>query len=192
MNHQASIPSTQTLIHRPRTLALAVAAVLSAGVVAGCSSSTTPAGSESQAPTCPISVSDGWVKAADKGMTAAFGTLSNGGGQPVTITAAATPASTSMELHEVVDDNGTMVMKAVADGFPVPANGSLILEPGGYHLMLMDVTAPIKAGQDVTFTLTCSNGATTQVTAQAKDFTGGEESYKKDGMDSMAPSPAMS
>jgi hypothetical protein len=137
-------------------------------------------------------VSDGWVKAADKGMTAAFGTVANSSGQEVTITAASTPSSSTMELHEVVDNNGAMVMQPVAGGLQVPANGTLTLEPGGYHLMLMDVTQPIQAGDDVTFTLTCSDGGTTEITAQAKTFTGAEEQYQKGSMESMESSDSMS
>ena len=37
----------------------------------------------------------------------------------------------------------------------MPANGSFTLAPGGNHIMLMNIPAPIKPGQDVTITLTC-------------------------------------
>lgn len=177
---------------RRRGTVLAAAGLLGLAGLTGCSSASSPAASPNPSQGCPVTVADGWVKTADKGMTAAFGTLSNSSSEAVTITAASSPASSSMELHEVVDDNGQMVMQPVPGGFTVPASGSLTMEPGGYHLMLMDVSAPIEAGQDVTFTLTCADGASTEFTAQAKDYTGGEETYKNDGMDSMAPSPSMS
>ncbi|WP_433550265.1 copper chaperone PCu(A)C [Micromonospora zamorensis] len=45
-----------------------------------------------------IGIRDPWVKAADKGMTAAFGTLANDGDSDVTLTSATTSVS-SMELH---------------------------------------------------------------------------------------------
>ena len=47
-------------------------------------------------------------------------------------------------------------MQPVPGGFTVPANGMLTLEPGGFHIMLMGVSAPIRAGAEVPFTLTCS------------------------------------
>ena len=185
-----------------RFITTASASLLTVAGLAGCSSDTTTTATTDSSPSgsasagCPITVADAWVKAADTGMTAAFGELDNTTAADVTITGASSPAATSMELHEVVEDNGSMVMQPVKGGFTVPANDHLHLEPGGYHLMLMDVTAPIKAGDDVTFTLTCSDGATTEFTAQAKTYTGAEEQYKGDGMesmdpmDSMAPSPS--
>lgn len=166
--------------------ATAVAAVTLGGLTA-CSG--TPADPQA-APTtgCPVSVADPWVKSADAGMTAAFGTLTTAGSQDVTITGAATPAAGRAELHEVVADNGQSVMRPVAGGLSVPAGGSLTLEPGGFHIMLMDVKEPIKAGDEVSVTLTCANGSTTGFTAPARDFAGGSENYQP----SAGPSPAMS
>jgi periplasmic copper chaperone A len=187
-----------------RSLAAGAAALLAACGLSACSSSTDTGAAASSAPpasaaTCPVTIADAWVKAADSGMTAAFGTLSNPSSEAVTITAASSPATSMMELHEVVEADGQMVMQPKEGGFPVPAGGSLTLEPGGYHLMLMDVTDPIETGEDVAFTLTCSTGATMTFTAQAKTFEGGDETYVGDGMDGMdgmdmssSPSPASS
>lgn len=163
--------------------------VVSAGMLAlsGCSSDA--AGEEAGA-TC-VTVTDAWVKAVDSGMTGAFGTLGNSTDADLDVTSASSPASARMELHEVADENGTMVMRPVEGGFVVPAGGDLTLQPGGYHLMLMDVTEPIEPGDDVSFTVTCANGATTDFTAQAKEFTGAEEEYdsgEMDGMESSSPS----
>ena len=190
--------TSRTTNHRPRALALAAAAVLGVGSLSGCTGNSSPTAGGSPSPSCPITVSDGWVKAANSGMTAAFGTLTNSSGEPVTVTAASSSSSARTELHEVVDSGGSMVMKPVADGFAVPASGTLLLEPGGYHVMLMDLTGPIKAGKDITITLTCTGGATAQFTAQAKNFSGGDEKYQPggsesmDSMDSMSPDPTKS
>ncbi len=174
---------------------VAVAGLSLAGLSA-CSSSSSSTDASSAAAGCPVTVADPWVKAADKGMTAAFGTLTNTSSSAANIVSASTPDSASMELHEVVDDNGSMVMQPVPGGFTVPANGTLALEPGGYHLMLMDVTTPIKAGDEVPFTITCADGASVDFTAQAREFTGGDEEYKKEGMTDMdmsgSPSPMSS
>ncbi|GIF77243.1 copper chaperone PCu(A)C [Asanoa siamensis] len=125
----------------------------------------------------PIAVRDMWVKTADKGMTAAFGTLLNTGGADVTIVKATSTASPMMELHEVAEVDGKMEMRPKEGGFEIPAGGSHVLEPGGDHLMLMDVKAPVKAGDEVTVTLTLGDGTTFAFTAVAKDFAGGNESY---------------
>lgn len=170
---------------RSRALALAAVGLVAMGGLSACSDSSTTTAADNSSQACPISVADGWVKAADTGMTAAFGTVVNTSADDVIISAATTPAATTMELHEVVQDNGETVMQPVADGFPVPADGELALEPGGYHLMLMDITEPIQPGDDVTFTLNCSDGATAQFTAQAKAYEGAEEQYEEGGMDTM-------
>jgi copper(I)-binding protein len=128
----------------------------------------------------PLRITDPWVKTADKGMTAAFGTLVNTTGTDITITEAATPASSKVELHEVAGAAGEMKMQPVNGGFVVPANGKLELKPGGFHIMLMDVTRPIEPGDQVAFTLTLAGGAKAEFTALAKAFQGGNESYAPD------------
>ncbi len=189
-------------------LVLTIGIGITAAAVAGCSgsssSSSSTSASASASPSvqqssasassssaaCPLTVSDAWVKAADTGMTAAFGTVANSGSEEATITAASTPAAGMTQLHETVDVNGTMEMKQV-EHFHVPANGSFTLAPGGNHIMLMNIPAPIKPGQDVTITLTCEGGGTAQFTAQARTYNGGNESYQPSGSPTamtMAPS----
>ncbi|WP_291378924.1 copper chaperone PCu(A)C [Demequina sp.] len=120
-----------------------------------------------------LTLTDTWAKAADEGMTAAFGTVENAADRDITITAARSDAASAVELHEVVDD----VMRQVDGGFTVPAGGSLALEPGGLHLMFMGIPQPIAPGDEVTVTLTLSDGSELDFTAVAKDFAGANEDY---------------
>lgn len=163
-----------------RSVALAVAATLAA-LAAGCGSDAAPATvtGPSTAPTGPaVTVRDMWIKAADSGMSAAFGTLVNDTGADVTVVAATSTVSPMMELHEVADVDGEMVMRPKDGGFVVPAGGSHELRPGGDHLMLMDVTTPVQPGDEVRVTLTLDGGGTLVFTAVGKDFAGGNESYQ--------------
>ncbi len=144
------------------TLVAAIALTLAA-----CSNGT--AGDDASS----LTITDTWVKAAAEGMTAAFGTIENSSDRDITITGATSDAATAVELHEVVDD----VMRPVEGGFIVPAGGSLSLAPGGYHLMFMGIPAPIAAGDDVSVTLTLSDGSELRLTAVAKDFAGANEDY---------------
>ncbi len=137
-----------------------------------------------------LTITDTWAKAADSGMTAAFGTIANTSSHEVTIVAASSPAAKEVQLHEVVNDK----MRQVDGGFVIPAGGTLTLQPGGFHLMFMGVTSPIKAGDDVSLTITMSDKSQKTFTAVAKDFTGANESYDgatMGGDASMAPSDGM-
>ncbi|MER7503753.1 copper chaperone PCu(A)C [Nonomuraea pusilla] len=175
----------------PVRAALLLAAVLAVG---GCGASTTASTTASTAsPTAAasapatvapaaaagrLSITDPWVKTTKEGMTAAFGTLVNDGDADVTVTAGASPLSPKVELHEVVETGGKMVMRPKAGGFVVPAHGTLELKPGGDHIMLMGVTEEVKPGARVAFTLTVKDGAPLQFTAVGKDFAGGKEDYQ--------------
>ncbi|MGN9764823.1 copper chaperone PCu(A)C [Micromonospora sp. SD12] len=173
---------------RRRATALLATAALLAGGAAGCGSSdgspsaapspsvSLDGGASASAPAGVLGVRDPWVKAADAGMTAAFGTLVNDGDTDVTVTGASTDVS-PMELHEMAMRDGRMVMRAKQGGIVVRARSSHALEPGGDHLMLMDLRQPVRAGDQVSFTLTFADGRTQTFTAVAKPFTGAQESY---------------
>nr|WP_103940437.1 copper chaperone PCu(A)C [Thermomonospora echinospora] len=159
-------------------LALPLAACGSGDDTTGAAATVTPAASASaSAPKEALTITNPWVKTVDKGMTAAFGTITNTTGAEVTIVSAATPASPKVELHEVAGSGGEMKMRPKQGGFTVPAGGKLELKPGGYHIMLMDVTGPIEPGRQVAFTLTLADRSTIRFSALAKDFNGGNETY---------------
>lgn len=126
--------------------------------------------------TAGLVVRDPWVKAADDGMTSAFGVLVNDTDADITIASVSTDIS-PVELHEMAMADGTMVMREKQGGIVVPAGGSHTLEPGGDHIMLMDIAQPVQPGDEVTFTVTFADGETSQFTAVAKPFAGAEESY---------------
>ena len=80
-----------------------------------------------------------------------------------------------------MSDDGAMVMQPKEGGFTIPAGATFELAPGGNHIMLMSLAAPIVAGDDVTFTLILGDGSVFTFTAPAKDFTGANEEYVGDG-----------
>ncbi len=160
-------------VPRPRCV-LSRAALMAAITLTLAACSSSGAGDDASS----LTITDAWVKAAADGMTAAFGTIENSSDHDITITGATSEAAKTVELHEVVDN----VMRPVDRGLAVPAGGFLTLEPGGYHLMFMGITAPFAAGDDVTVTLTLSDGSEVDLTAVAKDFAGADENYDG-GMD---------
>lgn len=150
--------------------------------LAGCSTTTTPAPEATSVAADSVTIVDPWVKAAESGMSAAFGELENSGTADVNVVSIESAASPMMELHETVDDGtGNMKMQQKEGGFVIPAGGSFLLEPGGNHFMLMGLAAPLVAGEEVTFTMTFSDGSTYEFTAPVKDYSGANEQYVGDG-----------
>lgn len=174
-----------TLKPLPRFAALVAVSLLA---LTGCAATTAPAESESAPAGDSITIEDAWVKSAEEGMSAAFGTLTNTGTDDVTVVSAETAASSMVELHETVENEaGEMVMREIEGGFVIPAGGTLLLEPGASHIMLMDLAAPLQAGAEVTVTLTFSDDSTYEFTAPVKDYSGANENYEDgdehEGMD---------
>ncbi len=63
---------------------------------------------------------------------------------------------------------GMMTMREV-DQIPVPAGESVALKPGSYHIMLLDLAAPLEVGSTVTITLTFEKAGEVVVQAQVRD-----------------------
>jgi copper(I)-binding protein len=120
-----------------------------------------------------------WASAAESGMTAVFGTLQNSGHHDANIVSATSQTARMVELHEVAaDGSGAKTMRPKEGGFAVPAGGAHELAPGGDHIMLMDLTAPLPPGADVKVTVVFEDGSSLPVTAQVRDFPGGKENYQ--------------
>lgn len=124
-----------------------------------------------------ITLADGWAKAADSGMSAAFGMVTNPTAKPIRIVGAFSSYAKAVQLHEVVAQEGSMVMQQKAGGFVIPASGTLELKPGGNHLMLMGITKPVKAGAMIPITLITADGGLMRTKVLAKVFMGANETY---------------
>ncbi|MDO5077995.1 copper chaperone PCu(A)C [Corynebacterium sp.] len=130
----------------------------------------------------PLEIRDGFVKAkpAEKPMTGIFGTLANTGDTDITVESFSSSLDGvgKYEIHETVD--GSMRMKE--GGIVIPAGGTYELKPGGDHLMLMDIAAPIEAGDTVDLMLKTADGK--EITIKdlpVRTIGSGEEDYGSDG-----------
>lgn len=169
------------------TLAAGAASLL---LVAGCAatssgspSTSSPSMSSTSSSTAAgeVTIADTWVRATpgtdDPSMSAAFGVLTNHTDRQLTVVSATNSASDRTELHEMAMVDGAMVMRPISGGITIPAGGSTTLEPGGLHVMLLNLTTPIEPGDEVDLTLTLDDGSTVPFTAVAKEFAGANESY---------------
>ncbi|MCZ4655355.1 copper chaperone PCu(A)C [Dietzia kunjamensis] len=133
----------------------------------------------------PVTFDDGWAKATGTEMTGVFGTITNPGDADLHLIGVESDLGGSAELHETVPGGSGMMMQEREDGFVIPAGGELVLEPGGNHIMLMELGRPITTGQQITLTLEF-DGAEQDVTVSARDFRGGEEEYVGGGHGEMS------
>jgi copper(I)-binding protein len=76
--------------------------------------------------------------------------------EPLTLVGASTPVAGVAEVHEMKMEGDVMRMRAVGK-LALPAGQAVELKPGGYHLMLMDLKAPLKANTHIPLTLRFRN-----------------------------------
>lgn len=116
-----------------------------------------------------ITVSDAWARAS-AGMAragGAFMTIKNAGAADTLVKAEA-DVSPRIELHTHMMEDGVMKMREVEGGIPVPGNGMQMLQPGGYHVMFMGLTAPLEEGSSFPLKLTFKSGETVSVDVAVK------------------------
>jgi copper(I)-binding protein len=94
---------------------------------------------------------------------AAYLTIENRGDKPDRLIAVATPASRRAELHTHLEENGVMKMRQVEGGIELPAGATVALVPGGLHVMMMGLAAPLKEGERFPMTLTFEQAGDLQV-----------------------------
>lgn len=99
-----------------------------------------------------VSIKEPWVRATVTQQKATGAFMQLQAASATRLVEVSSPAAGVVEIHEMVMDGSTMRMRAMP-GLDLPAGRSVELKPGGYHVMLMDLKAPIAAGQDVPLTL---------------------------------------
>jgi copper(I)-binding protein len=70
------------------------------------------------------------------------------------LVAISSPVAGVAEIHEMKMDKDVMKMAALPNGLDLPAGKAVELKPGGYHVMLMDLKAPLTKDTTVPMTLT--------------------------------------
>jgi len=94
------------------------------------------------------------VRATSPGqsISSAYLTIENKGSTTDRLVAVSFARAKEVQLHEMKMDGDKMMMRQMT-GIEIPANGSVELKPGGYHLMLMGLDSAIKDGEQLKMTL---------------------------------------
>ncbi|MBI5937479.1 MAG: copper chaperone PCu(A)C [Betaproteobacteria bacterium] len=123
-----------------------------------------------------IKIDEAWTRATAPGqhIGGAFMTLT--ADADLSLVDAASPVASSVEMHNMVMDKDVMVMRRI-DRIALPKGKAVPLAPGGLHLMLFGLKAPLKTGERVPLTLTVrdAKGKTRQieVKAEVREIAGG-------------------
>lgn len=130
-----------------------------------------------------IQIQDPWVQAAPPSakVLAAYLEIKNNGKKQQALTGISSPAFGQIEIHRSVI-HGNMAHMEHLKELVIPPNASVVLQPGGLHLMLMDAKTSIHIGDPVPMTLTFGNGETLAVTATVRSgkMTGMEDHGQMD------------
>lgn len=111
-----------------------------------------------------ITVTDVWARAsAGMGNGAVFLTINNAGDSADKLIGASTPAAKIAQLHTHLEEGGVMRMRQI-EGIDLPTGSHVQLKPGGMHVMLMDLSAPLKEGESFPLTLTFDKASPVTVT----------------------------
>lgn len=114
----------------------------------------------------PVTISEG----ATGYNSAAYLKIINNGGAADRLLRAQTDVCTVTEIHRSFIENERMMMAPVAEGLEAPAQGSVELKPGGYHLMLMGMKRSVAEGDSFAVQLDFEKSGSRTVYAKVKRY----------------------
>lgn len=95
-----------------------------------------------------VRVQDAWVRATVPQQQATGAFLHITSTTDAKLVQVSTPAAAVAEIHEMAMDGNVMRMRAIS-ALELPAGKTVALQPGGYHLMLMQLKGALKDGEAV-------------------------------------------
>jgi periplasmic copper chaperone A len=113
-----------------------------------------------------IQVEQPWSRATPTSAStgAVYLTITNKSHDTDRLLGASSDVADKLQIHEMKVVNGTMEMREVSGGLPVPAGGSVVLKPGSYHVMLIGLKKPLKAGETIPLTLDSEKAGKVSIT----------------------------
>ena len=117
-----------------------------------------------------VTVKDPWARpsmGADM-PAAAYMTITNTGGSADALVSASSPQASMVSMHQTSMDASGMAGMPTIPRIDVPANGSVNLEPGGMHLMIEGLTAPLEVGQKLQLDLVFEHAGKVSIQAEVR------------------------
>lgn len=122
-----------------------------------------------------VSVTDAWARATMPGQKVSAAYMQIQSDADARLVGASSPDVPRVEVHEMKMDGDVMRMREVK-AIELPKGKTVALQPGGLHIMLMNLQKPIAAGDVIPLTLTIESGGkqqTIEVKAEARAPMGG-------------------
>jgi copper(I)-binding protein len=110
-----------------------------------------------------------YARATPPGATVAGAYLKvrNAGKESDRLVRAASPVAGMVEIHEMLFEQNVMKMRAIP-GLEIKPGATVTLQPGSYHVMLMDLKEPLVAGQKFPMTLTFEKAGSVELTVEVE------------------------
>lgn len=131
-----------------------------------------------QAHTDDVTISQAWIRSSEYsdhigGMTGIFAKISNNTDHKIVLIGGNTRTASMVQTHEVVGG----VMREKSGGIVIPAGKTVTLQPGGLHVMLMNLKRAIRSGTRVHFTFAFKGARSQTLLLLAKPVAAGGENY---------------
>jgi copper(I)-binding protein len=100
--------------------------------------------------------------------SAAYLSITNHGAMADRLLAVESSLARKTELHTMEVTNGVMKMRQIDGGIAIPAGKTIQLAPGGFHVMLIGLKAPLNGGKNYQMTLVFEKAGKVELTGLAK------------------------
>ena len=119
-----------------------------------------------------VTVTDAWARATVQGQKATGAFMKITAKDNAKLVAVSSPVAGVAEIHEMKMEKDVMKMAALPNGLDLPAGKAVELKPGGYHVMLMDLKAPLTKDTAVPLTLTLQDAKGVKSNVELKVLVG--------------------
>lgn len=155
-------------MHSSRATFLSLSIVLLLFAASGCGSDSSDADTtaRSDEPTAPqrVDIESPWARPAPTGGTSAlYMTLVNGTSATDTLKRVDVALADTAEIHETYRKEGNVMGMRPIGPVPIAPKSRITLEPGGRHVMLLNLRGPLTADSTASVTVTFANAGSRRI-----------------------------
>ena len=112
-----------------------------------------------------LTITQAWARATPPGAVTGAGylTITSSGAADDRLMSIDAPFAEIAEVHEMVMEGDRMMMRPVADGLVIPAGETVVLQPGGLHLMFVELAEGFVQDTMIPVTLSFETAGTIEI-----------------------------